>query len=101
MPSKRLEVIYDDKTLTAADKLRGMGIQEFCERACGRTLPRFRSDASGWLEAAFSTISLPGILSNVANKMLLEGYNYIEDAWRQVCKIAIVSTISSSIPAIG
>ena len=52
-------------------------------RSAAMQLPRFRRDASGWLAAAFSTTSLPGILSNVANKMLLEGYNYIEDAWRK------------------
>ncbi len=28
---------------------------------------------------------------NIANKMLLEGYNYIEDAWRQIAKIASVN----------
>lgn len=87
----RLEAIYQEQTLEAADKLRGVGIQEFCELACGAQLPRFRRDASGWLAAAFSTTSLPGILSNVANKMLLEGYNYIEDAWRRICKIASVN----------
>jgi hypothetical protein len=91
LPIRKLQASFDEKTLTAADKLRGVGIQEFCERACGRQLPRFRSDAAGWLEAAFSTMSLPGILSNVANKMLLEGYNYIEDSWRQICKMASVN----------
>jgi len=87
----RLEAMYDVPTLEAADKLRGIGIQEFCEQVVGQQLPRFRRDASGWLQAAFSTTSLPGILSNIANKMLLEGYNYIEDAWRQICKIASVN----------
>ncbi|HOQ06012.1 MAG TPA: Mu-like prophage major head subunit gpT family protein [Anaerohalosphaeraceae bacterium] len=87
----RLEAMYDTPTLEAADKLRGIGIQEFCEQVVGLQLPRFRRDASGWLQAAFSTTSLPGILSNVANKMLLEGYNYIEDAWRRICKIASVN----------
>ncbi len=87
----RLEAMYDAPTLEAADKLRGIGIQEFCEQVVGMQLPRFRRDASGWLQAAFSTTSLPGILSNIANKMLLEGYNYIEDAWRQICKIASVN----------
>jgi len=88
----RLQTLYDAQTLEAADKLRGIGIQEFCERISGaQNLPRFRRDASGWLQAAFSTASLPGILSNVANKMLLEGYNYVEDAWRRVCKIASVN----------
>jgi hypothetical protein len=89
--SSRLETHYDDQTLDAAEKLRGIGIQEYCEQICAMQLPRFRRDASAWLAAAFSTASLPGILSNVANKMLLEGYNYIEDAWRKICKIASVN----------
>jgi hypothetical protein len=91
LPNSRIEAIYAEPILDAADKLRGVGIQEFCELACGQQLPRFRRDASGWLEAAFSTLSLPGILSNIANKMLLEGYNYIEDAWRRIAKIASVN----------
>ncbi len=86
-----MEANYDEQTLEAADKLRGLGIQEFCELASGVRLPRFRRDATGWLQAAFSTTSLPGILSNLANKRLLEGYNYIEDAWRQIAKIATVN----------
>ena len=91
LPNSRIEAIYTQPILEAADKLRGVGIQEFCELACGAQLPRFRRDASGWLQAAFSTASLPGILSNIANKMLLEGYNYVEDAWRKIAKIASVN----------
>ncbi|QDU33042.1 Mu-like prophage major head subunit gpT [Poriferisphaera corsica] len=91
LQASRLESLYTSQILEAADKLRGIGIQEFCELACGQQLPRFRRDASGWLQAAFSTTSLPGILSNIANKMLLEGYNYIEDTWRRICKIASVN----------
>jgi hypothetical protein len=91
LPNSRIEAIYAEPVLEAADKLRGVGIQEFCELACGAQLPRFRRDASGWLQAAFSTTSLPGILSNIANKMLLEGYNYVEDAWRNISKIASVN----------
>ena len=91
LPSSRIEAVYAAPILEAADRLRGVGIQEFCELACGQQLPRFRRDASGWLQAAFSTTSLPGILSNIANKMLLEGYNYIEDAWRMIAKVASVN----------
>jgi len=86
-----LEASYGAQILEAADRLRGIGIQEFCELASGCRLPRFRWDSTGWLQAAFSTTSLPGILSNVANKSLLEGYNYIEDAWRRICKVATVN----------
>jgi len=91
LSNSRIEAHYAEPVLEAADKLRGVGIQEFCELACGAQLPRFRRDASGWLQAAFSTTSLPGILSNIANKMLLEGYNYVEDAWRNIAKIASVN----------
>jgi len=91
MPTSRIEASYAEPVLEAADKLRGVGIQEFCELASGQQLPRFRRDATGWLQAAFSTASLPGILSNIANKMLLEGYDYIEDAWRKITKIASVN----------
>ncbi len=91
LPTSRIEAVYAAPVLEAADRLRGVGIQEFCELACGAQLPRFRRDASGWLQAAFSTTSLPGILSNIANKMLLEGYNYVEDAWRKIAKVASVN----------
>jgi hypothetical protein len=91
LPHSRIQATYAEPVLEAADKLRGVGIQEFCELASGQQLPRFRRDASGWLQAAFSTASLPGILSNIANKMLLEGYNYVEDAWRSIAKIASVN----------
>ena len=87
-----LESQYDEKTLEQADKFRGIGIQEFCELACGgRYLPSIRRDARGWLEAAFSSVSLPGILSNIANKVLLEGFLRMDDTWKKVTKIASVN----------
>lgn len=88
--SARLENRYDEKTLEAAYKLRGIGLQEFCAMAAGAPLPHYRSDAGGWLRAAFSNASLPNLLSNVANKALLEGYNYAEDSWRKIAKITSV-----------
>lgn len=86
-----LEKHFDEKTLDAADRLRGIGIQELADLACGQHLPKFRSDPAAWLQAAFSTTSLPGILSNVAHKMLLEGFNLTDQTWRSICRIASVS----------
>ncbi len=94
---RALEKQYSEPILEAADRYRGIGLQEFCEMACGRDLPRFRRDASGWLQAAFSTVSLPGILSNIANKMLLDGYEYVEDAWRQICKFSSVNNFQEHV----
>ncbi|MGL6193677.1 MAG: Mu-like prophage major head subunit gpT family protein, partial [Thermoguttaceae bacterium] len=87
-----MEAQYDVSTLETADKYRGIGIQEFCELTCGGTyLPKFRRDSRGWLEAAFSSMSLPGILSSVANKVLLEGFLMMDDTWKKIVKIASCS----------
>lgn len=91
MTDQRAVAQFGEKTIEASDRFQGIGFQEFCEIAAGRRLPRYRQDATGWLQAAFSTLSLPGILSNVAHKMLLDGFNYVEDAWRRVAKIGSVS----------
>jgi hypothetical protein len=43
------------------------------------------------VEAAFSTIDIGGILSNVANKFLLEGFFSVERTWRNICAVRNVS----------
>jgi len=43
------------------------------------------------LEGAFSTIDVGGILSNVANKFLLEGFFSVERTWRNICAVRNVS----------
>ena len=93
LTASHIENRYDDKTLSAADATgyRGMRLQEYINIACGGGLPRFASNNEAWLRAAFSTLSLPGILSNVANKSLLEGYNYSEAEWQKIAKVASVN----------
>jgi len=99
-----LSVGYDDNAMVkagdfkpevveAAHPLRSIGIQELCARAAaaeGVELPRFRADASGWLRAAFSTMNVPNILSNVANKSLLDAFLGTEQTWRAIAKIGSV-----------
>lgn len=41
----------------------------------------FRHDPQGMLKAAFSTLSLPGIMSNVANKFLLAGFMNVDQVY--------------------
>jgi hypothetical protein len=43
------------------------------------------------LQAAFSTIDIGGILSNVANKFLLEGFFSVERTWRNITSVRNVS----------
>ena len=52
--------------------------------------------------AAFGfTLSLPGILSNIANKVLLDGYNYQEAAWRSICRIGSLRDLRVPAGALG
>ncbi len=66
---------FGEQTMEAAYPLREISLREMfveCARMEGKTLPRvFDNDT---IRAAFSTVSLPGILNNVANKRLLRAY---------------------------
>lgn len=104
-----VEKQFDDKTLQAAhSQFRGgVGLQQviiLAAQASGMSIPvGFRiSSTSAWkqivdhvrgqnLNAAFSTVSLPGILGNVANKELLQGYMEDDQTWREVAVIKSVS----------
>ncbi len=43
------------------------------------------------LQAGFSTIEVGGILSNVSNKFLLDGFFSVERTWRNICAVRNVS----------
>jgi hypothetical protein len=98
-----VEDLYDDQTLEAASKRfrGGIGLQELLLEAAwangydGRNFRDSRSvlrHAFGHnLQAAFSTIDIGGILSNVANKFLLEGFFSVERVWRSITAIRNVS----------
>ena len=104
---KDVEKQFDDKTLQAAhDRYKGrVGLQEVFIDAAAQNgysgSPSFRRDHRGILQAAFSqgiqasqgfsTLSITGILSNTANKFLLQGYNAVESAWREIAPIKNVS----------
>ena len=75
----------------------GIGLQElFLEAAWanGYTGRSFRESREAMryafgreVRAGFSTVDLGGILSNVANKFLLEGFFSVERTWRNVCAV--------------
>lgn len=93
---------YDDKILQAAHARfrRGIGLQELLIMAAvqnGMSWHAGQRVGDGNLKevlayacpnprdikAAFSTLSLPGILSNVANKEILEGYMEEDSVWME------------------
>lgn len=99
-----IEKKFDQQTLNAAyDRFpNGLGLRDLlaiAARENGYSAPTTR-DVAGLLRAAFprthaddgrqiraegfSTISLPGILSNIANKFLLASFQAVEDSWRMI-----------------
>jgi hypothetical protein len=98
-----IEKTFDAPVLEAAQRrYRGaIGLQELILEAAwanGYTGRNFRDTRSVMrfafkpeLEAGFSTIDIGGILSNVANKFLLEGFFSVERTWRNICAVRNVS----------
>jgi hypothetical protein len=97
------EKLHDEKTLDAAARRfrGGIGLQELLLEAAwanGYTGRNFRNSREVLryafcqnLQAAFSTVDIGGILSNVSNKFLLEGFFSVERAWRNICAVRNVS----------
>ena len=98
-----VERLYPEQTLDLASRRfrGGIGLQElFLEAAwangyTGRTFRDCKTVlqyAFGRdIEASFSTVDISGILSNVANKFLLDGFFSVERTWRNVCAVRNVS----------
>ncbi|MEZ6100277.1 MAG: hypothetical protein R3E01_15015 [Pirellulaceae bacterium] len=98
-----IEAMFDDQTLEAANgRFRGgIGLQELLLEAAwanGYTGRNFRDSRAVLryafnpsLEAGFSTVDIGGILSNVANKFLLDGFFSVERTWRNITAVRNVS----------
>jgi hypothetical protein len=98
---------FDDKTLQAAhSQYKGrVGLQQVIIQAAAangapisigtrihagniREILKF---AMSDIHAAMSTVSLPGILSNVANKEILMGYMNTDQVWREISDVKTVN----------
>jgi phage major head subunit gpT-like protein/phage head maturation protease len=103
-----LEKRYDDQTLNASYDLFPNGVRlhelfQIAARENGHSQRISANDVRGLFDAAFrpaggsiqasgfSTFSLPGILSNTANKFLVAGFSHVESAWRSVAAIRTAS----------
>lgn len=93
------EKAYKPELLEASDRLGNIGLQEtllIAAQANGYAGGRHRIDSSNLrdvlsyacpIRGAFSTVNTPGVLSNVGNKFLLEGFNAVEQVWRQIARV--------------
>ena len=107
---KDVEKQFDDKTLQAAHSQfkRGIGLQQMMLMAAAangmsmtpgmkisagnlREVLTYSCGNGQQLQAAFTAISLPGILSSVANKELLDGYMEEDQVWREIAQTKSVS----------
>lgn len=99
---------YSDQTLSAARKhfRNGIGLQQIigiCARQNGWRGESVKHDLRNAMRAAFrsgdmmaggvtpSTISVSGILSSTANKMIREGWMGVESTWREIASISSVN----------
>lgn len=100
------EKVFGERTLEAAHRrFKGrIGLQEVLlmfARAAGCDSLSVRSGLESILRATFrqdlqassgfSTIALPSALSNIANKFIIESYNFVEASWRDVFATSPVS----------
>lgn len=101
---------FDDRTLQAAHTQfrNGIGLQQMIMIAAAmngmpqqagmkittgniREVLGYACPDGRNVQAAFSTLSLPGILSNVANKEILQGYMEEDAVWREIAQTKSVS----------
>jgi phage major head subunit gpT-like protein len=99
-----IEKVYDEKTLEASHKqfksrISLQGLMLHCAWANGYQGYEYRGNEKEILRAAFgsiqatvfSTINVGGILSNTANKFLMQGFMAIEQEWRKIAAIRPVN----------
>lgn len=102
---KELDKFFDQETLNASDDQfpHGIGLRDLLLLGARENGYQgfLSSDPRSLLEAAFpgrsnpreiraegiSTLSLPGIMSNIANKFLMVGFNAVESSWRDIAAI--------------
>lgn len=95
---KKAMAYFGEPTLEAAAKLRisGFGeLFEICAAARGVHLPVGRG-INERIQAAFSGTDIADLLSNLANKTLLEAYMPEEEVWPRICKIGTVKDFKTA-----
>jgi phage head maturation protease len=84
-----VEKKYDAKTLEAASKIRSIGFKELVSLCCameGVRAPHVGASPLDWARAGFSTVSLPGILSNTAEKILQDAFAAAPSTAKRIAK---------------
>jgi len=76
-PEQSLLKAFGEQTVEKANRFRQIGFKEMVDVCCameGRQAPGFGASNVDRVRAGFSTVSLPGILSNVGHKVMQAAY---------------------------
>ena len=88
---------YNEQEVEAGNKYRGItlrGLLELCAKMEGKNISCTFDNST--IAAAFSTVSLPGILSNVANKKLLQSFTAQNTIATRLCRAGDLSDFKES-----
>lgn len=79
---------HNGMAVRAGDRVHSGNLREVLASACG-------SGRFGDIQASggFSTVNTTGILSNIANKDILQGYMEEEQSWREIAQVKSVSDL--------
>jgi len=80
---------YGEDTMEAADPYRGLGIKGIIAACCqmeGQPTPRLGAGINDYITAGFSTASLATLLSNSANKTMMDAYTAIDSVAKVVSR---------------
>lgn len=87
----RSGILRLEKPAPGAVDLRGFTLREMCREALRMSGQSDRGDPLEMVQRALTTSDLPNILSNVANKFVLTGFETAEETWRRWCSIGSVN----------
>jgi hypothetical protein len=89
MDDATLTASYGEETLAKAEKFRGASLKEIMAASChidGVNAPGIGSSPAEWAASAFSTRTFPNVLSNLANKTMMQSFTRRESVAARVSK---------------
>lgn len=90
---------YNEATVEAAQEISDISLKEVvheCMRIDGKTPTRSVGMNNDDIRAGFSTVSLPGILGNVANKVMMKSYEALSPAAFRLCSVGSLTDFKES-----
>ncbi len=93
---REAEKQYKPEVMEAADRFRGMGLQEMLLMFASQNGYRGRpiitdGNLREVMQAAFTTHTVTTLITQAGNKFLLEGFNNMPQTWREIARVRSVT----------